>query len=229
MARVTGIDNLPPSGGGHGDHGTNATAPNANTGPSFSAVLAQAIGQTAGGGAHGGHAGEGAAQVGLTPHSGGHNAIASATPNGVTHPRHFQIGGANHVGGHGFQETVLGLRAYRQALIASNIANADTPGYKAVDIDFQEALRIARSVANAPPVTLSTTAPGHILGQAQSSAPPYPLKYRVPSQPSVDGNTVELDVERAKFAENAVMWEFTRDRVSGHFKMMMELFQSLKD
>jgi hypothetical protein len=59
------------------------------------------------------------------------------------------------------------VRAYRQQLIASNIANADTPGYKAVDIDFQEALRIARSIANTPPLTLSTTASGHISGQAQ--------------------------------------------------------------
>ena len=228
MPRVPGIENLPPiqpfSGGGHSDHGTNATAPNASTGQSFSAALAQAMNQ--GTGVHDGH-GRGSVQVGAPPHSGGHNATASA-PNGETHSRHFPINGSNHGEEHGLQETILGLRAYRQGLIASNIANADTPGYKAVDIDFQEALRIARSVANAPPVTLSTTAPGHILGQAQSAAPPYPLKYHVPSQPSVDGNTVELDVERAKFAENAVMWEFSRDRVSGHLKMMMKLFQSLK-
>ncbi|MFY9328974.1 MAG: flagellar basal body rod protein FlgB, partial [Georgfuchsia sp.] len=121
------------------------------------------------------------------------------------------------------------IRAYRQQLIASNIANADTPGYKAVDIDFQEALRIARSVTNTAPLTLSNTTTSHLQGQTQFSAPPYPLKYHTPSQPSVDGNTVEMDVERAKFAENSVMWEFSRDRVSGHFKMMTELFQSLKD
>ncbi len=123
----------------------------------------------------------------------------------------------------------LGVRAYRQQLIASNIANADTPGYKAVDIDFQEALRIARSIANTPPISLATTASVHIQGQAQSSLTPYPLKYHVPLQPSADGNTVEMDAERAKFAENAVRWEFARDRVSGHFKMTMEMLQSLKD
>jgi len=129
----------------------------------------------------------------------------------------------------GFQETALGVRAYRQELIASNIANADTPGYKAVDIDFQEALRVARSIANTPRFSLATTVSGHIQGVVQSSLTPYPLKYHLPMQPSVDGNTVDMDVERAKFAENAVMWEFSRDRVSGHFKHMMEMLQNLKD
>lgn len=123
---------------------------------------------------------------------------------------------------------MLGVRAYRQELIASNIANADTPGYKAVDIDFQEALRIARSLANTTPLSLATTAPGHVQGQVQNGLA-ISLKYHVPTQPSADGNTVEMDVERSKFAENAVMWEFSRDRVSGHFKMMMEMLQSLKD
>ena len=136
-------------------------------------------------------------------------------------------GGANHAGEHGVQEAALGLRAYRQQLIASNIANADTPGYKAVDIDFKEALRIAQSVANTSPLTLSTTDVGHIAAQATSSASPYPLKYHTPSQPSADGNTVEMDVERSKFAENAVMYEFSLDQVSSHFKMMMELFKNL--
>jgi len=192
-------------------------------GQSFSATLAQAINQAApGGGAHDSH---GSADGG---HNATHNAAASI-PNGGSHPRHFPIGASNHAGEHGFQETALGLRAYRQQLIASNIANADTPGYKAVDIDFQEALRIARSIANTPPLTLSTTASGHIPGQTQFSAPPYPLKYHVPAQPSADGNTVEMDVERAKFAENAVMYEFSLDRVKGHFMMIAEMLKNLKD
>lgn len=231
MPPVLGIGNTPPvqpsSGSGHGDHGSNTAAPNANTGQSFSSALAQALSQAPGGGTHGGHD-SGISTSGAPSHSGEHM-LAASVPNGGSHPQHFPIGGSNHGGEHSFHETVLGLRAYRQELIASNIANADTPGYKAVDIDFQEALRIARSVANTIPLTLSATALGHIQGQARSPAPPYPLKYHIPSQPSADGNTVEMDVERAKFSENAVMWEFSRDRVSGHFKMMMELFQSLKD
>jgi len=57
--------------------------------------------------------------------------------------------------------------------------------------------------------------------------PLYPLKYQVPSQDSADGNTVDMDVERAKFAENSIMYEYSLDRVSGHFKMLMELYKNL--
>ena len=221
MAQVTGIGSPPPvelpSGGGHGDHSANTSGPS-GSGQSFSAVLTQAVAQATDGNGTGANG---------TSHSGEHTTSA-AIPNGGTHPGHLQIGRTNHVGEHGFQESALGLRAYRQQLVAANIANADTPGYKAVDIDFQEALRIARSVANTAPLALSTTAFGHISAQAISASPPYPLKYHTPSQASADGNTVEMDVERSKFAENAVMYEFSLDRVSGHFKMMMELYQNLK-
>lgn len=176
---------------------------------------------------HGNHD-SGIGAIAAPSHPDGHM-LGTSVPNGVSHPQHFPIGGSNHGGKHDFHETVLGLRAYRQQLIASNIANADTPGYKAVDLDFQEALRIARSVANTPQLTLSNTASGHLPGQAPSSVPPYPLKYHIPSQPSADGNTVEMDVERAKFAENSVMYEFSLDRVKGHFMMISELLKNLKD
>lgn len=228
MPPVSGIGNSPPApplpnAGGHGDHAANAATPNGSTGQYFSSALTQAISQHDDHGSAGGGSGTNGAS-----HSGGH-ATTTGVPNGSSHPQHFPIGGSNHGDEHGFHETALGLRAYRQQLIASNIANADTPNYKAVDIDFQEALRIARSAANTPPLTLAATAPGHIPGQTQSSAPPYPLKYHIPSQPSVDGNTVEMDAERAKFTENAVMYEFSLDRVSGHYKMLMELLQNLRN
>lgn len=226
MPPIAGIGNLPGvqslAGDGHGDHGSNATAPNMIAGQPFSAALAQAINQPPREGAQGGHGG---LAIGG---SGGHAMPASISIRG-SHSRHFQIGESNHGGGRGLQELALGVRAYRQQLIASNIANADTPGYKAVDIDFDEALRIARSMANAPPVTLSTTASGHIAGQTNTFAPPYPLKYQTPSQVSADGNTVEMDVERSKFAKNSMMWEFARDRVSSHYKHMMEMLLNLKD
>lgn len=214
------------SGGVHADQGGNAIAPNAGAGTSFSATLALAISQSSGGSAHGSHgnAGNGSWVTGVSP-SNGHS---TPLPNEGAHPLHIPIGGADHGGGHGFQETTLGLRAYRQELIAANIANADTPGYKAVDIDFQEALRIARSVTNSSPLTLSTTASGHVAAQDPPPAPLYALSYHTPFQASVDGNTVEMDVERSKFAENALMYQFSMDRVSGHFKMMVEMFQNLK-
>lgn len=156
---------------------------------------------------------------------------AMSRPAGAApQPAHVQTGGAGHgKNAHDFQAMVLGIRAYRQELIASNIANADTPGYKAVDIDFQEALRIARSSMTPLPVSLTVTATGHISAQAPAAETRYPIRYHVPVQASADGNTVEMDVERAKFAENAMMWEFSRDRVSGHFKHMMEMLQNLKD
>ena len=136
--------------------------------------------------------------------------------------RHIPLVGSGHPS-HDFQQLALGLRAYRQQIIASNIANADTPGYKAVDIDFQEALRNAQAAANVPPVSLTTTSGGHLSGQSTGTQPPIPLKYHVPSQGSIDGNTVEMDVERAKFAENTVMHQFAMDRVSGHFKHEIEM------
>ena len=210
----------PPLGSGHRDHGANTAIPNRSQGQSFSTELAQAIDRAPGSGAHGGH--------GVSNGGSGHTASASVANSG-SHPRHFQIGESNHGDARSLQEIALGVRAYRQQLIASNIANADTPGYKAVDVDFDEALRIARSIANTPPLTLSATSSGHIVGRAQTFAPPYPLKYHTPSQASADGNTVEMDVERSKFAENSMMWEFARDRVSSHYKHMMEMLQNLKD
>lgn len=78
-------------------------------------------------------------------------------------------------------------------------------------------------------LALSAKTAGHIPGQSQSSAPPFPLKYHIPAQPSVDGNSVEMDVERAKFEENSLMYEFSLDRVKGHFKHLMEMLQNLKD
>lgn len=228
MAPVSGVGSvqptvLPSNGAEHGNHPTGQSAP--PSAQTFSSALSQAIGQTSGGG----HAGHGTApNPGVLLHASSSQGTASS-PNGSTHSRHFSIGDAHQGENHGLQEVALGVRTYRQQLIASNIANADTPGYKAVDIDFQEALRIARSIANTPPLSLATSASGHIQGRVQNSLPPYSLKYHVPAQPSADGNTVEMDVERSKFAENAVMWEFSRDRVSGHFKMTMEMLQSLKD
>lgn len=200
----------PVSGGGHGNHGAAAGPVATGGGTSFTNALTQAMGATA-------------AAVPYPAQSGG-----VAMPfSGESHPGHIPLAASAHAGGHQFQEVALGIRAYRQQLIASNIANADTPGYKAVDIDFQEALRMAQSAAQRQPVALATTAAGHIAGQAPPSLPSYPLLYREPLQASVDGNTVDMDVERAKFAENTLMYEFSLARVSNHYKMMDELFQKL--
>ena len=119
----------------------------------------------------------------------------------------------------GFSQTALNLRAYRQELLASNIANADTPHYKARDIDFKTALAGALGNAQGGTLTLMQTAAGH-LPAAGSNRFGAALQYRSEQQASVDGNTVNMDVERAAFAENAIQMEAMLTFVNGRFKTL---------
>jgi len=105
-----------------------------------------------------------------------------------------------------FNRTVLGLRSARQELIASNIANADTPNYKAKDIDFAKALQGAIS-GNTAKLQLASSAPQHLSGSTGKAVMGAPVIYRNVVQPSADGNTVDMDVERAQFADNALRYE----------------------
>ena len=116
-----------------------------------------------------------------------------------------------------FMSKALNLHARRQQMLAGNIANADTPNYKAVDIDFSSALRMAVGSNNS--VGLAATAPGHM---QDKNANPYGAKtlYRQPAQPSIDGNTVDMDVERSQFIDNALRYQFSLDRVSSKFKTL---------
>lgn len=93
----------------------------------------------------------------------------------------------------GVHAAALEVRSQRMGLLASNIANASTPGYKAKDIDFSQALNAVES----------TTSSGD--EQAIQAA----TKYRVPLEPSMDGNTVDLSTEQTAFAENAVAYQTT--------------------
>lgn len=117
-----------------------------------------------------------------------------------------------------FHQTALNLQAHRQQLIASNIANADTPHYKARDIDFKSALGQAMSGRGAGALNLSTSSARHL------AAPPDPAPagtlYRTEMQSSIDGNTVNLDVERAQFAENAVQYEASITFINGTLKTL---------
>jgi flagellar basal-body rod protein FlgB len=144
---------------------------------------------------------------------------------GTTHSSHLPANESNPSQNNGdFQQKMLGIRAYRQQVLASNIANADTPGYKAMDIDITEAAGADQSTT----LQLKISSPGHLKGNSSWQSPPVSLKYHVPSQDAADGNTVEMDVERQKFAENSLMYQFSLDRVGGEFKDMKELFQSLR-
>lgn len=118
-----------------------------------------------------------------------------------------------------FSQTALNLRAYRQELLASNIANADTPNYKARDIDFKTALNGALGKTQSSALPLSRTAEGHLSAVAANSFGAA-LQYRSAQQPSVDGNTVSMDVERAAFAENAIQMEATLAFVNSRFKFL---------
>jgi flagellar basal-body rod protein FlgB len=118
-----------------------------------------------------------------------------------------------------FSQTALNVHAYRQQLIASNIANADTPGYQARDIDFATVLKDAQAGQGKPQV-----AP--LRGNGPDATPfGTELLYRSVVQRSVDGNTVDLDIERAQFAENAVRYEAQLMFVSGQVKSMLAVIQ----
>ena len=119
-----------------------------------------------------------------------------------------------------FHQQALSLHAERQKLIASNIANADTPGYKARDIDFVSALKTAQASQS------KLQAPGMKPLGADSKGPlDAPVMYRSAVQRSVDGNTVDIDVERAQFAENAVRYEAQTMFLSSQIKQMMAAIQ----
>ncbi|MET0050026.1 MAG: flagellar basal body rod protein FlgB [Candidatus Thiodiazotropha sp.] len=114
----------------------------------------------------------------------------------------------------GIHERALVLRSQRAEVLASNLANADTPGFKARDFDFKAMLQSEMSDT----VRLRTTNTSHI--QTESGPiPPAQLLYRVPSQPSLDGNTVDTEQEHAAFGSNAIEYQaslsFVNSKISG--------------
>jgi flagellar basal-body rod protein FlgB len=126
-----------------------------------------------------------------------------------------------------FNELALSLRAQRQQLLASNIANADTPNYKARDIDFNKALQNALTRTDpAQQPGLAKTAAAHLSGSPQDSTlGGEPLLYRTVQQGSVDGNTVDVDVERNQFTDNAIRYETGLTMISGQIKSLLAAIQ----
>ena len=122
-----------------------------------------------------------------------------------------------------FMEQALSLRANRQQVLAGNIANADTPHYKARDFDFSAALKDAVAGRSGGSLALASTSGRHLQGGADSG--PARLMYRKETQSSVDGNTVDMDVERAQFAENAIQSEAGITFISGKIKTLMSAIQ----
>lgn len=118
-----------------------------------------------------------------------------------------------------FQAEALTLRSERQRLLASNIANADTPGYVARDMDFAAALREATGGSLAGDAMAATRA-GH-MSPAAGARGETGLKYATPSQTNLDRNTVDMDRERAAFADNAVHYEATLRFINGSVRTML--------
>jgi len=119
-----------------------------------------------------------------------------------------------------FQAEALTLRSERQRLIASNIANADTPGYVAKEMDFATALRQATGqTPTAGQMTVSTA--GHLQPLAGARGEPG-LRYATASQTNLDRNTVDMDRERASFADNSVKYEATLRFINGSVRTMLE-------
>jgi len=123
-----------------------------------------------------------------------------------------------------FHQAALNARAYRQQVIASNIANADTPNFKARDVDFRQALMGALVGGTAGGLALKTTSKRHIADIA-GNAMDASLKYRPEEQGAVDGNTVNLDTERSAFAENAVQYQASITFINGLLTSMQRAVQ----
>ncbi len=111
-----------------------------------------------------------------------------------------------------FQETALQLREQRQQILASNIANADTPGYKARDFNFSQALQGA--LAGQPLIMQGNVAPGGV-----------PLQYRIPQHSSINGNSVDMDTERNQFTDNALRDEASMTLITNQIKTMLAAIQ----
>ena len=132
-----------------------------------------------------------------------------------------------------FQAQALTLRSERQRLIASNIANADTPGYQGKDFDFAQALRQATGARSGADKGIATVAPAatharHLGTGATTTgiATDPKLLYARNSQTNLDSNTVDMDRERASFADNTVKYEATLRFINGSVRTALDAMKS---
>ena len=115
----------------------------------------------------------------------------------------------------GIHPSALQLRAARAEILANNLANADTPGYKARDINFQAVLK--GELSSSRSVGMERTHAGHLAGTGRVDEE---LLYRNPTQPSIDGNTVDSQLEQALFARNSMNYNATFEFLNSKFKGM---------
>jgi flagellar basal-body rod protein FlgB len=115
----------------------------------------------------------------------------------------------------GIHTQALGLWQRRAEVLANNLANADTPGYLARDVDFRKALAAASGSPDNLPLQAGT--PGQICAANQATDA---LAYRVPTQPSMDGNTVDEQTEQAAFAANGVHYQASLSFITAQIRML---------
>ncbi len=113
----------------------------------------------------------------------------------------------------GIHDRALSLHSRRAEVLANNIANADTPGYQARDLDFSKLLKASAEER----IRMNTTHQRHLMaGGMDGNASE--LMYRVPMQPSLDGNTVDLQIEQAEYAKNALRFQTSFTFLNSKFK-----------
>ncbi|MFA9276156.1 MAG: flagellar basal body rod protein FlgB [Candidatus Aquirickettsiella gammari] len=121
-----------------------------------------------------------------------------------------------------FHQLALSVRGQRQQLLASNIANADTPNYKARDVDFNAAMSAALGKTDAVRDLAKTSAAHFSQAGTVAGLPP---AYRKEVQGNVDGNTVDMDVERNAFTENALKYEASLTMINMQIKGLLSAIQ----
>jgi len=129
-----------------------------------------------------------------------------------------------------YNTQALLLRSQRQEVLSANMANAETPNYKARDFDFGSALKEATGMTQAgagraSTVQLSTTQSGHIQGSATTGLP-VAMLYRTPAQDAIDGNTVDPDMERAQFTDNALRYDASLRILNGQIRGMQAVLSN---
>lgn len=123
----------------------------------------------------------------------------------------------------GSAERALIYRSQRAEILSNNIANADTPNFKARDLDFSTVLASQTKETPATPISLKTTNVKHITGK-ESVSDIYggALLYSTPAQPAIDQNTVDQQVEIAKYTENGIRFDAAFTRLNGAFKGLLK-------
>ncbi len=125
----------------------------------------------------------------------------------------------------GIHAQAVTLRAARSEILATNLANSDTPNYKARDIDFRTALESMQKGQLNQGIQMVKSHTGHLTGADVNAFASHNIRYRVPSQASLDGNTVDTDFEKSAFTENAIRYQYSLSRLS---KKISGIIRTLK-